>query len=543
MKQTIVSVALATLGLGAVAAEFDPALQVLLESRLRAEEQPFCLGAVVVENQVSRYGMVCPEGSRADIDRSLFEIGSVSKVYTGALLALAIERGELLIDDKLAARVPPGTALGSWGGVTLRQLLTHTAGLPRLPGNLTITNPRDPYADFSATRLYAGLADTQPLAVPGARYEYSNLGYMLLGDLLARRAGQSFPTLLQSRLATPLGLGSTFVEVPSQRAADYLSGHDYRSSQGTRWRMDPALAGAGGIKSSLADLGRFMAAQLEAERGEPSTPLLKALRRSHSELWAGVSARLAYGWHRAESAKAGTVWWHNGQTGGFNAYVAFAPGARRAVAVVANADSDIADVGRHLLDPTVPMREPRPDEPIPQAKLQQYVGEYMISPGLMLTVSGGNGRLFAQATGQPGFELFEIAPDRLRADTADVQIVFRRGADDRIDGLMLTQGGRDTAARRVGEGRLTDIAVSQAGSYVGRYQLSPTVIATVSADKGRVKVGLTGQPTFEVYAEAPDRFFYRVVPAKLEFRRDANGRVVALTLVQNGQMMEGKRMP
>lgn len=532
---------LALLSSGAFAAEFDPALQVLLESRLRAETRPFCLGAVVVENQAMRYGMVCPDGSRADIDRSLFEIGSVSKVYAGALAAWAVEHGELALDDKLSDRLPPKVKPGPLGPVTLRHLLTHTGGVPRLPANLAVKNPRDPYYGFTPTRLYAGLAATQPLWAPGGGYEYSNLGYMLLSDMLARQGGQDFPALLQSRLAAPLGMNSTFVEVPPNRVADYLKGHDYRNQMGSRWRMDPNLAGVGGIKSSLADLGRFMAAQLDAARNEPTTPLAKALRRSQTELTSGGEPRVAYGWLRANSAKAGTVWWHNGATGGFYSYVAFAPNAGRAVAVVANSDSVIDDVGQHLIDPTMPMREPRPDRPIAADKLRQYVGEYELQPDFVVTISGGNGRVFAQGTGESGFELFEVGPDRLKAEEGNIQVVFRRGADDRIDGLTLTAGNRDNSARRVGEGKLTDIAIDNPAAYVGRYRLTPALLATVSLEKDRLMVVLTGQPTAEVFAEAPNRFFYRAVPAKIEFQRNAAGRVVSMKLLRDGQTLTGKR--
>ncbi len=258
-----------------------------------------------------------------------FEIGSVTKVFTGLILADMVVRGETGLDTTL------GTLLGlperAGGSVTLRALATHTSGLPRLVPGLRMTarvptaDP-DPYRGIGLARATAALKRYPPGAQGGFRY--SNLGYQLLGAALAAAAGISWPDLVRQRICLPLGLTATGVEPDSGTAR----GHDRAGLPVPYWDST-ALPAAGALVSCAADLEAFVRSQLDPDR----TELGEAIRLSRTSHTAGQPVRLAgLGW-MLETTKAGTLAWHNGGTGGFGAFLAVAdgPGRPAGIAVLA----------------------------------------------------------------------------------------------------------------------------------------------------------------------------------------------------------------
>jgi hypothetical protein len=157
-------------------------------------------------------------------------------------------------------------------------------------------------------------------------------------------------------------------------------------------------------------------------------------------------------------------------------------------------------------------------------------------------------QLFAQATGQGAFPIFASARDAFFAKVAAITIDFRRGADGKVSGLVLHQNGADHAASRLpadasdrGSEQAVHLDPAVLKEYVGRYTLSPGVLFAVTLEGDQLKVQLTGQAAFPVYAQAKDRFFYTVVDAQIDFQRDAGGKVVALVLHQNGRDLRAER--
>ncbi len=160
-------------------------------------------------------------------DRTVFEIGSVTKTFTATLLAQMAGSGAVALDDPIGKFLPHGVTAPSYGGqqITLANLAEQNSGLPRLPGNLTVSNPADPYASYTPALLYAYLSHAKLDRAPGATYEYSNLGVGLLGDLLAARAGTTYAQVLTQRVLTPLGLTDTAITPTATMNAHLAPGH------------------------------------------------------------------------------------------------------------------------------------------------------------------------------------------------------------------------------------------------------------------------------------------------------------------------------
>ncbi|GAA2730669.1 serine hydrolase domain-containing protein [Actinocorallia aurantiaca] len=282
---------------------------------------------------------------------TVFEIGSLTKVFTSLLLARLVVAGKAALDepvtDLLGAPVPERDG----ERITLRHLATHTSGLPRLPKGMflpALLNPRkpDPYADCTAEFLLDGLTRTKLGATPGKRFRYSNLGAGLLGLALARRAGTTYERLVAEQISRPLGLTHTGLD-----DTGLTQGHDRRSRPVAPWHLAD-LAGAGGLRSTVADLAVFARAQLDAD----STELAEAIRLTHTAEGHRMNrfTTMRLGW--LELRRDGdSQLWHNGATGGFTSFLAIRPTRHTAVAALSDTarsvDRPAADLLRALSTP------------------------------------------------------------------------------------------------------------------------------------------------------------------------------------------------
>ena len=269
---------------------------------------------------------------------TVFEIGSVTKVFTSLALARLVVAGTADLDEPLARLLPPGASVPSRGGqqITLRHLATHTSGLPRLPKGMLLRallrpDTPDPYAACTCDVLLRGLAATRPGAAAGRRFRYSNLGAGLLGLALANRAGSDYETLIAREVCSPLGLADTGVTRPGP----LTQGHSARQRPKPPWHLAD-LAGAGGLRSTAADLVTFLRSQLDSAPGEMAEAI--ALTRS-TEHRMNSFARVHLGWfgQRLHPRQGGHLQlWHNGGTGGFSSFTGFDPEKNVGVVILSN---------------------------------------------------------------------------------------------------------------------------------------------------------------------------------------------------------------
>ncbi len=273
---------------------------------------------------------------------TIFQIGSVTKVFTALLLADMAERGEVHLSDPAASYLPGPAPPGPVppGPVTLADLATHTSGLPRLPRDLFLSallHPADPYARYPVGRLVRAARRALRAGSPGSPYAYSNFGFGLLGYLLGRAAGTPYETLVTTRICVPLGLSDTTFAVPDPRRA--AQGHR-RGRPVADWRMG-ALAGAGGLYSTAADLARFLRACLTAApvalapAALAPAALAPAIRATFTPRLSIPGGEIGLAWHHARRGDR-TIAWHNGMTGGFSAMVALDLARGLGVAALAN---------------------------------------------------------------------------------------------------------------------------------------------------------------------------------------------------------------
>lgn len=269
---------------------------------------------------------------------TLFEIGSITKVFTATLLASAEQRGEVAVDATLGSVWPQPLGTSDAASIRLRDLARHMSGLPRLPGNLAPKNRADPYADYDeALATAALLAWKRPESI---KFEYSNFGAGILGCALAHVARMDYASLVAERITRPLGMASTCVDLPEalrpRLAQPRVARRPFRT-----WSFQ-ALAGAGALKSTTNDLLLFLRAQEATQVPELATAF-STLR--HTWTPADGKLRIGSGWLAADvSGHDALLVWHNGGTGGSSSFAAFVPGRSIAVVVLVNTATGVVDV-------------------------------------------------------------------------------------------------------------------------------------------------------------------------------------------------------
>jgi CubicO group peptidase (beta-lactamase class C family) len=300
---------------------------------------------------VAGYGRVGTVGSDPPGPGTLFEMGSITKVFTGLLLADLTEQGVVGLDDPLAQYLPATASVPASGGraITLADLASHTGGLPRNPKGMLgrwLRERRNPYGGLSLQEVYEGLARTRLRRRPGGRVRYSNLGAGLLGQALERAAEQPYERLVRERICLPLGMRDTLVTPSDEQAARLAVGHTRRGRPVPRFEVS-ALAGAGALRSTATDMLRFLGATLDPASTPLAAPLERIQRPRHRM---GRGMQMGLGWLIVRSPEpAGPLLWHNGGTSGFRSFVGVARDRGIAVVVLSKAARSVDRLGLRLV--------------------------------------------------------------------------------------------------------------------------------------------------------------------------------------------------
>jgi serine-type D-Ala-D-Ala carboxypeptidase/endopeptidase len=420
----------------------DSAVQALLDQRVRDGRAAGIMVGLVEPDGSTRVFAAGDAGpGRTFGDASVFEIGSITKVFTGVVLADMVRRGEVALDDPVSKYLPADVTMPSRNGrvITLGQLSSQTSGLPRLPGNLRPGSLLNPYADYTVEQLHEFLSGYTLPRDPGAQFEYSNLGVGLLGHVLARRAGMSYEELVRERILRPLGMEHTAITLSAALRPHVVTGHNASGDSVPLWDL-PTLAGAGALRSTMPDMLTFAQAAL---RG--SGPVHESIRFAmQPREAAGPTTMIGLGWIRIATERD-TIVWHNGGTGGFRTFLGVMPASGRAVVLLTNSgNTGSDDLALHLLDASRPLAgPPRRAIAVPVNVLERYVGTYELAPQFSIVVTLVDGALRGTPTGQSTVRLWPESETKFFIREVEAQVTFQLDVDGTVTGLVLHQNGRD----------------------------------------------------------------------------------------------------
>jgi serine-type D-Ala-D-Ala carboxypeptidase/endopeptidase len=475
----------------------------------------------------------------------LFEIGSVSKVFTGLLLAQAVERGDLALDDKLG-RLLPGTVTltPNVAAITLRQLVTHSSCLPRMPANFPPEDAsRNPYRQYDRAMLWAALSVLSLDHAGPCEPAYSNMGMAVVGELLSQRYGKPWQALVAERITGPLAMRDTVQQLDGNaaRLAPAFAG----ARPTPPWDF-MAFAGTGALRSSAADmlaLGRAIMAGKDGPLGGAAERLLQPLGKyAGGEIGYAIMMRGPAG-HR--------TYFHDGTTGGFRTDWLLMPDTHEALIVMAsNQAAPIEKIGLDLLAQRYRIADAGSADASQgkRAPVADYGGVFRIDPRLAFTFVAQDGLLYGRLTGQLFFPLTPGAPDVYSAPQVGAEFTFVRTAG-KVTEVVLHQRGGELRGTLTGEplppkARYSAAAVdAYAAHYIASVPGSPVLDFDVRAHDGQLTTRLNDQPVLPVYPvpDKADRYAADVVAAEFQFERDGAGRVTALVLHQNGAAIRATR--
>lgn len=385
------------------------------------------------------------DGGQPVDEHTIYEIGSISKTFTGILLAQAILDGQVKADDPAQNHLPSTVKLPTKDGkqITLGHLSDHTSALAPMPNNLTPKDPANPYADYTVEQMYTFINGYTLPRVIGSKYEYSNLAQGLLGHILSLKAGTSYEALTLSKIANPLGMKETKITFDDKMKQNLAMGYSH-GEQVSNWDI-PTLAGAGAIRSSVHD----MLIYLQANMGLKKSKLYPAMQLSHQVRHdkVGGGTRVGLGWHISKGAD-GDVIWHNGGTGGYRSFAGFVKETGKGVVVLTNSDEDADDLGFHLLDSEAKLIEVTVPMKVAESVLESYVGVYELAPNFTITITRNGTQLFGQATGQGQFELFAKSATEFFLKIVEAQVTFSV-KDNKVESMTLFQGGQVLPGKKI----------------------------------------------------------------------------------------------
>lgn len=291
------------------------------------------------------YGYSSLSGGHALDENSLFELGSIGKVFTALLLSDMVIHNEVSFNDSIDKFLPEYLVVPTYNerSIKLIDLATHTSGLPSLPENFAPVDEYNPYADYTEEQMYEALAETNLTRSIGSRYEYSNFGMGLLGHILSLQSGLSYEELVVNRIADELGMPDTRVTLTPDMQSRLATG--YRDEEPFPLWENPTLSGAGALRSTVNDMLTF----LEASIGLKESSLYEAMQVTHKPRYpVDASMQVGLAWHIRTEGDIQIVE-HHGATGGYWGFAGFVKDKQIGVIVLTNTFQDIDWIGLGVL--------------------------------------------------------------------------------------------------------------------------------------------------------------------------------------------------
>lgn len=382
------------------------------------------------ETWVQGFGKLSQSDERTPDENTVFEIGSVSKVFTGIALGSLVTSDRVRISDTVGQYIPElvGTPAGT---VTLLQLATHTSGFPRLPTNLSPADPLNPYHGYGWSNLLSFLTSFQFLTPGPFPVSYSNTGPGLLGHVLSRVFGGPYEEMVKSLIARPLAMADTGVTLSAGQLLRTAQGHSPLLDERPLWDLS-VLAGAGGIRSTMHDMLGFVRANLFPEL----TLLKNAIQLTHQPQAVDGEDHVGLGWFLSGTGEEKLIW-HNGQTGGYHSFVGLMPGAHAGIVVLTNTSAAIPCLssivfGYECTSPT--------DYPLSSDQLDEYAGVYFFSKEFSIEITRRRTYLAVRVVGQEWMRPRATALDHFDLNGA-AHLTFQRNETGHVQQLRILENG------------------------------------------------------------------------------------------------------
>jgi CubicO group peptidase (beta-lactamase class C family) len=320
-----------------------------------------------------------------------------------------------------------------------------------MPSNFAPKDQTNPYADYTEQQAIDFVSSYQLTRDVGSKYEYSNLGMGLLGIALTRREGTSYEQLVRKHVIDPLHMNDTRVAFTPSMKERLALGHDDAGSVVSNWDI-PGLAGAGALRSTVNDMLKYLAANVDPSH----SPLASAIEMAHVKRHGTDNPNLNLGlaWHILTTQYANNITWHNGGTGGYRTFIGFDSARHAGIVVLSNSNTSVDDIGLHLIDPRLPLA-PAPvkvahtEITLAPEVLERYVGDYELAPTFHIVITREGNALFGQPTGQDKVQLYPEKEAAFFLKVVEAQVVFVQDSSGKVTGMILKQNGQESPGKKV----------------------------------------------------------------------------------------------
>ncbi|HSP40768.1 MAG TPA: serine hydrolase [Gillisia sp.] len=468
---------------------------------------------------------------------NVFELGSITKQFTAVAILQLMEEGKLSLEDPLSKYIPD---YPRGNEIKIHHLLNHTSGIKSytdLPSFIALAR-----TDMTPTELIAVTKDLPMDFSPGEKYQYNNSAYIILGHIIEQVSKMPYEEYIQKKIFTPLGMnnsyyGSKSTIIPNRASGYQPTGDGYKNADYLSMTLPYA---AGSLMSTVDDMLLWnQAVHNNTFISEKSKQLaFKNYNRND-----GKPIYYGYGWAVNEIAGIPTVE-HGGGIFGYTTSGVYVPTENLYVIVLTNTNAKSPDNVALQAAATV-LKMPLTREPVILAEKehQQWTGAYQFDD-VARFITFEDGALYSQRDGGQKLKLIPVGMNNYQFEDSFTTYNFRNENGKRIAELadrIVKSEGIEADIEPSEEKEVITLSPEILSSYEGTFELAPGFEIVVTKENNSIFGQATGQPKFELFAESPDNFFLKAVPAKVVFNKDSTGKIESLTLFQGGREIIGKK--
>jgi len=487
------------------------------------------------------FGMANMELQVAMKPESVIEIGSITKQFTAVSILMLAEQGKLSIDDEITKFISDYPTNGKT--ITVHHLLNHTSGIKSYTG---MPNFIDFAREDHSPEDIIDFFKNEPMDFdPGEKYLYNNSGYILLGYIIEKVSGQSYPDFIADNIFNPLQMNNSYYGSKTKLIQNRAEG--YSPAEGG-WQKALPLSmtwpyAAGALMSNVDDM-------LLWHKAIHNNTLIKAESRAkaftNTTLNNNDPTNYGYGWAINEINGTSSIE-HGGGIFGYTTAGIYVPDENVYVIVLTNRDGShpgelATKVAAHALGKPYGSNDSKVS--LTDAQLKKWIGNYAFDQDVLRSITFEAGQLLSQREGGDKSPISPISENEFIFEDGLATYKFAMENGKRIayfSERINKSKGTETDRKPATEKEEIEIDTKILPEYVGAYELAPSFVITITTKDDKLFIQATGQPQFQVFPEAVDTFFLKVVAAKLVFGRNDTGNVSDVTLHQNGQEMKGMK--
>ena len=472
---------------------------------------------------------------------NVFQIGSITKQFTSVAILMLLEEGLLSLEDDITKFIPTYPTNGK--KITIHHLLTHTSGIKsytsmqRFGEVMTIDETPLKFIDFFKN---------EPMDFdPGEKYLYNNSGYFILGYIVEKVSGISYPKFIQERIFDAIDMKSSYYgshkKLIKNRASGYQKGAEFSNAQYISLTLPYA---AGSIMSNVDDMLKWQTAITSNVFLKKAT-IDKAF--TNYTLINGDKINYGYGWSINEINDVPTIE-HGGAIPGYLSMGVFVPSKKVYVIVFSNcgcqSPTNIAlEIAALAIDKTRQGNENTINLSIEQ--LNTWVGTYEFDAEVLRYITLKDGQLYSKREGSPkAFKIHPTSPNTFSFEEGFLSYFFSMKDGKKValfKNRINKEKGVYVDKQAPKEKELITVSADILKSYEGVFEIQPGFDLTITSLENQLFAQATGQQKFELFAESNIKFFLKVVKASVLFHENEKGEINALTLNQGGRAMRAEK--